>query len=224
MRFSLLFLVVISTVAFSGCGFGLYQTAKTLPKGDWRIGLAESYQGSPERELNYFSFPGQFDFRIGVHERVDVGVNLFFVTGLLVDAKVNVMPLNNPFALAFSGGIGGGVDAVNIKTGILHIPLRVIASYNVGKSVTPYGSIGYGMWWIFNREKPEDMKVPEGETEVGRQGYGDGTMKFTAGIELAVKEKVALYIEYSYQHPVYDDPGDYYTFIPMHFAGIGIRF
>ena len=31
-------------------------------------------------------------------------------------------------------------------------------------------------------------------------------------------------MEYIYRHPVVNDPGDYYKFLPNHFAGIGFRF
>ncbi len=219
--------LIVSLVSASilvSCGFANYQTAKTVSKGDYKIGLGVMYQGNTERELELLSFTPQADIRIGLHERVDLGIALFYAAGALVDAKVNVMPEEHPFALAFSGGLGGGVDAVNPTTGIVHIPLKILASYDLGKGFSPYLGFTHGMWWILNRSKPDELKPDEGETVAGWQGYGDGTIKITVGLEWKFIEKVALYLEYDYQHPVYDDPGDYYSFIPTHFAGFGFRF
>ena len=216
-------LALAAALIFVSCGYGSLQTAKTLPEGAVRLTLGEHYVGSTVRPVSFFSFPGDIGLRIGLHERVDMGISAFYMGGLLVDAKVNAMPPEHPFALAFSLGFAGAVDPFLPQSWLLHAPVHIHASYTFIDCLTPYAMLGYDIYWIFGRPKPE-VDDDTGDPEAARVGYGDGVLRVTGGIEWQVTDLVGLYLEYSYHHPVLSDPGDRFAFFPYHTVGIGISF
>ena len=217
-----LILLLIAATFISSCGYGMMQTAKTVAKGKSSYSFGAVYQGNEFRKIHIYSFTGQFNFRHGVHERVDFGIKQFFIAGLLADTKVNVLDPKSPAALSFSGGIGFALDPINMDM-ILQVPLYTHLSYTVKNVFTPYATFGYETNWIFGRERPE-IEVEEGFEEADRKGYGDGNIMINGGLEFHLGKKFFLMMEYIYRHPVVNDPGDYYKFLPNHFAGIGFRF
>lgn len=220
---SSVFFACVAALILTACGYGSLQTAKTLPKGEVRLAFGENYVGSTVRPVSFYSFPGDLALRVGLHERVDMGITALMMGGAFVDAKVNAMPPDNPFALAFSLGFGGAVDPFLAASWLLHAPLHIHASYTFLKCLTPYAMVGYDTYWVFGRPKP-DFGEDTGDPEVARAGYGDGLLRVTGGLEWQVTDLVGLYLEYSYHHPVVDDPGDRFAFFPYHTAGIGISF
>ncbi|HOW50511.1 MAG TPA: hypothetical protein PLV42_00545 [bacterium] len=216
-------LALAAALILTSCGYGSLQTAKTLPEGAVRLTLGEHYVGSTVRPVSFFSFPGDIGLRIGLHERVDMGISAFYMGGLLVDAKVNAMPPEHPFALAFSLGFAGAVDPFLPQSWLLHAPVHIHASYTFIDCLSPYAMLGYDIYWIFGRPEPE-VDDDTGDPEAARGGYGDGVLRVTGGLEWQVTDLVSLYLEYSYHHPVVSDTGDRFAFFPYHTAGIGIGF
>lgn len=216
---------VVAAGLLPACGAGVYQTARTLPPGEFRAIVAQGFvytELTEEQGMSQLNFEPDFAVRVGVAERVDVGFQWFFVGGGLVDAKVNVLPLDSAFALAFRGGFGAAAD-VGRDAGsawLLHVPLSVLASYTYER-VTPYVSFGYGFFWIFGRsltDPPENL-VPE-----ERRGYGDGVLRATGGLAIELTRRISLCLEYTYMPGVVDDPGDNYTFVDSHIVGVASTF
>ncbi|HNZ53318.1 MAG TPA: hypothetical protein PLD55_15105 [bacterium] len=216
-------IICLSFIVMTSCGYGMMQTAKTVEKGKSSYSFGTVYQGNKERPFYVYSISGQFNFRHGVHDRVDFGIKQFFIGGLLADAKVNVLDPKSPFALSFSSGIGFAVDPINVDI-ILQVPVFVHLSYTVKDTFTPYATFGYETNWIFRKEKPENIELEEGFELSQRKGYGDGNLVINGGFEFHLGRKVFLMLEYIYRHPVVNDPGDYYSFLPNHFGGLAIRF
>jgi hypothetical protein len=216
----------------SHCGYGNFQTAKTVPKGSYRITSAQQFQGNEdldERGVAATNFPPELMVRVGVTDRLDLGASVLMMGGLLIDAKVNVFPRMDRFALAFGGGIGAALDwgslDVDEMSAVLNLPLKAIVSYRIGAGFSPYFCLGYSFFWIFGRDA-SDIPPPEdpNTTYVDRQGYGDGLLRFTVGYEYKFTVRFGLLMEYSFWLPVVDDPGDFYTFIPNHMGGFGFVF
>ena len=201
----------------------MMQTAKTVAKGKSSYSFGAVYQGNEVRKISPLSFSGQFNFRHGVHDRVDFGIKQFFIAGLLADTKVNVLNPKSPVALSFSGGIGFALDPISMDM-ILQIPIYTHFSYTVKNVFTPYATVGYETNWIFGREKPDEVSVEEGFDLAKRKGYGDGNLMINGGLEFHLGKKFFLMMEYIFRQPVVNDSGDYYKFLPNHFAGIGFRF
>jgi hypothetical protein len=214
----------------SGCGYGQFQTAKTVEKGAYRITMAQQFQGNRDLEtrgVTHLNFPPDLMVRVGVADRVDLGASIFLMGGLLVDAKINFFPHMDRFALALSAGVGGAADWGSLEdvSAVLHVPLRTIVSYRLGESSTPYFGFGYAFYWIFGRD---DLDIPppdDSETTLaGWKGHGDGLLMFTVGYEHMVNVRFGVILEYRFWLPVVDDPGDHYAFIANHLGGIGFVF
>lgn len=217
-------------VTLLGCGFGQFQTAKTVPRGEYRITMAQQFQANEdlaERKLTINNFPPDIMVRVGLSDRVDVGADLFLAGGLILDAKINLFPTQKRFALAFSAGFGAAADWGNFDDtlAVLHLPIGAIMSYRFGQVFSPYMGIGYSFYWIFGRD---DLDIPPPDKPdtkyVERQGYGDGLTRFTIGAEFKINVRFGVLLEYSFWLPVVDDPGDFYTFVPNHMGGLAVVF
>lgn len=213
---------LIGAMGASGCaGTALFTTARTVPKHEVRFtaGVGVTYNSLVgERGFAVNNIPVQLGLRVGLTDQLDLGVRSLSA-GLLVDAKYNFVRPDSPFALALMGGVGGVYGGTDIgQTSAVHVPLSVVASYDVGP-LTPYAAAGYGAWWFvhpINREP--------GVTYARRTGTGDGTVDLKVGLELRVARRVALLVEYGYSHPVVDDPGDNFALVPTHLFATGVRF
>ena len=219
--------VLVSMLFFyTGCGLGLLQTAKTTPKGMLRVSGGGGYlynDNVEDGDPTLGNIPVQIALRYGVTDSLDVGARLFCLAGALADVKYNLMPSKSPLALSVWGGIGA---AANVNVGAksegwsLHLPLGVIASYELMGWLTPYAGLSYGFWWIFGRGGELDPNV----RYASREGYGDGLLTITAGFEFRLGRRFALLLEYNLFEPVVDDPGDFYSFIRSHLVQVGFRY
>lgn len=229
---SLLFRIsLITAVAYlcSACGLGQFQTARTEPKGHVRFTVAQTFQTNENMKDQGnvpTHLPPQAEVRVGVHERVDVGVSTLLLSGLMVDGKVNLIPPDHDFALALRLGAGAAYDLGGEGPGwILHVPFTVIASYRFLGCLSPYAGLGYGAFWVFGREPSSELFVDDPEAEpVDRKGYGDGVLRLTAGLEWMINARLGILAEYTFLPAVVDDPGDNFTFVDNHLFGLGLRF
>jgi hypothetical protein len=207
-----------------GCGLGLYQTARTTPRGKVDVAVAGAFQYNdlvPRRGVTPFNFPTQVNVRVGVHDRVDLGATVLMAGGLLVDAKVNVAPPGRALALSVLAGVGAAADWGEEGASTLHLPVTLIASWTFLDVLTPYVGLGYGFWWFFGR--PVSEPDPSA-TYAQRAGHGDGVLRLTAGLEWLVGGGFGILVEYSYLPVVVDDPGDNFAFRDNHLVGFGLRF
>ena len=210
-------------VATAGCSMGQFQTARTLPVGTFRNSTAIYVAANELIEERSFhpltNIQSHVELRAGVHERVDVGVQWFAFSGAKADVKVNVMPPDHDFALAFQAGFGGAAS-VNDESYFLHLPVNLLASYRLPFEISPYVGLGYGFYWIMGREPGYQLPA----NVMPRDGWGDGLLRTTVGCEFAITELVALLVEYDYLHQVVDDRGDFYAFVDTHLAGLAVQF
>jgi hypothetical protein len=209
-------------------GLGLLQTARTLPRGEYRSSLSAGYDWNfmvddEARGGVAVGSPGniilQYAGRFGVREHVDMGVKLFFGLGALVDAKVQM--IDRPrLAVSLLGGAGGAFDAFS-GAEVLHVPLSLLASYRVAGWLVPYAGAGYGAFWIFNYGS--DPQIPPGSWAARRTWHGDGLMMLHAGFAFDITRRTALLLEYGYLRPIVEDPGDHYEFATNHLFLIGVQ-
>jgi len=217
-------LLLACALAVQGCGYGLFQTARTVPRGEYHFMVAGAFQGNElirERGVTMYNYAPQVDMRIGVADRVDLGVGLLLGPGLRVDAKVNVLPPGHAAAVSFSAGLGGALDMGQTSAWLLHVPVNVLASYTFHGRLTPYAAVGYGFYWIFGRTL---SSTDPNAVYADRGGWGDGVLRLTAGLEWRIRGRFALLVEYSFLPAVVDDPGDNFAFMDNHVAGFGARF
>ncbi len=227
----------------SSCGYGQYQTARTVLKGDVRFTIAQNVlHNKNQQQLSETNFwgpvshvvgnwairaPQEIRVRIGAGERTDVGVALFLAGGLLVDAKVNLMPTDHDLAIAVQGGVGGALDTASWRDGdkatVWHIPLGVLASYRLWSCFSPYLGAAYHTYWFVGRPLPDEIYDPQADY-VDRKYHGDGVLRLTIGFEHHLNSRFAWLAEYTLLYPVLDDPGDNYAFVTNHLWGLGLAF
>lgn len=204
-----------------GCGMTSLQTARTVPRGETQTTIAVSYLRNDQRYESLFpALPLDFMVRHGATDQIDLGARVFLGLGVLGDAKWNLLPRDRRTALAVSVGAGGAANpgGSNKASEIVHVPVGVTASHAVTSWFTPYASIGYGAYWIFNYADRDPTK-----TYAARTGTGDGLLMAHLGIELSRASGRALLLEYTYARPVVDDPGDQFSFTTNHFFSIGFH-
>lgn len=213
-----------------GCGFGALQTARPTPRGalDVTLGWGVVYNETVARRakeggsgLGFANFPIEANFRYGLTHRVDLGLKLFYVAGVLLDTKVNLLSPENRWALSLRAGFGGAKDLVQREdAGFVHLPVILSASYDLRCGLTPYVALGYELYWIFGRDKADTPAVDY----VERKGYGDHLLTATAGLQYRFNRYVALLLEYTFWQPVVDDPGDFFSFVQNHVVLLGVSF
>ena len=215
------------SVFVGGCGLSQLQTARTVPPGAWRttIGAGFAYNRLiKEREnlvLPVSNVPVEIAVRHGINDQVDVGLRTFMGLGALADAKWNLLPVDGRAALAVASGGGVAADPGGTErlAWIAHIPISVIASTELTRLITPYAAIGYRSFWIFNYGPPPEP----GSRYAARSWTGDGVVLAQFGVELSTPGGRAFLLEYGYERPVVDDPGDSFSFVPTHLFSVGFR-
>jgi len=216
-------LAPLAAVAAAGCSMGQFQTARPLPAGAVQAGVAVYAAANeliaergfqPLANIQY-----HVELRLGVHERVDVGAQWFGAGGGKADVKVNLMPPDHDLALAVQTGFGGA-HSLHTDAYFLHLPVNLLASYRFPHGLSPYVGLGYGFYWVMDRQ----LEQPAAGDELPRDGWGDGVLRATVGLEYEIDELVALLAEYDFLTQVVDDRGDHFAFVDSHLAGLAVRF
>jgi hypothetical protein len=223
---SIQLLVLAAAVSLTGCGYGQFQTARTTPPGQVYVTAAQLYvtNKNSDQRVWLYEVPQEVDVRVGLSEQVDIGAKLFFLSGLLVDTKVNLVADQSAFAFALHGGLGAAriyTGSESDSAGVIHLPIGAIASYRLFGQLSPYVGFDYGFYWIFGRQL--EYRDPK-KVYAKRAGYGDGLGRVSVGIEWEVSKPLAFVFEYDLLLPLIDDPGDNFAFITNHIVGFGIRF
>lgn len=207
------------SILLTGCGLTSLQTARTVPRGQTQTTVAVSYLRNDQPQFFVPYVPLDLMVRHGATDQIDFGARAFLGLGILGDVKWNLLPRDRRTALAVSVGAGGAAYPGSYKgTEIVHVPVGVTASHAVTSWFTPYASIGYGAYWIFNYADRDPTM-----TYAARTGTGDGLLMAHLGIELSGVSGRALLLEYTYARPVVDDPGDQFSFTTNHFFSIGFH-
>ncbi len=147
--------------------------------------------------------------RIGVGERVDVGITSFFGFGLRADVKVMLSRATLPFAIAVRAGAGAAWNTDSRSIAAAYA--GGIASYTFGV-VEPFVAVTFMNHWIFGSPAPTDP-LPAGQTYAPRAGYGDGLLQLALGVRIFASARTSVAFEYARWEPVQNDPGDGYSFI-----------
>lgn len=206
----------------SGCGLGLMQTGKTTPPGTWTTRAGGGYVHNEmvaERGRSLTNYPLQIGWRRGIDEQTDMGIELLLGGGVQLDGKHNLRPSTDPLALAIQAG-AGAAHVLGTNTNLAQIPVRGIASYDLGDA-TPYLGLGMEVVWIFGYES--DTAPPPGAMPVGRKGHGDGNLTANLGVDFELGPYRHLMIELAYRTPVFDDPGDDFAFVDNFVFLVGVR-
>jgi opacity protein-like surface antigen len=211
----------------AGCGWGSLQTARPTPKGalDMTLGAGLVHNETVQRRRDIgesayavTNFPHMFNARLGLTDRLDVGLKLFHLAGLQLDTKINLLSPTSRFALSVRAGFGGARDLWTKKgAGLVNLPVALHASYDFPCGLTPYVSAGYSMYWIFGRDKEDTDQVDY----VDREGTGDHLVTVNAGLQYRFTKIFAMQVEYNYWAPVVDDPGDFFSFVQNHIVLVG---
>jgi opacity protein-like surface antigen len=206
----------------SGCGLGLMQTGKTTPPGTWKTRFGGGYihnEMVAERGRTLTNYPLQIGWRRGLDEQTDMGIELLLGGGVQLDGTHNLRPSTDPLALAIQAG-AGAAHVLGTDTNLAQIPVRGIASYDLGDA-TPYLGLGMEVVWIFGYES--DLAPPPGAMPVGRKGHGDGNLTANVGVDFELGPHRHLMIELAYRTPVFDDPGDDFAFVDNFVFLLGVR-
>lgn len=106
-------LVLAGLLGAAGCGYGLHQTAKTQRPGTVSLQTGISYvsneviSAQPEGVGPFVSLGGDVGpLRVGLSDHMDMGLGFFYVNGLRLDSKLNVMPREDRLAIAPRIGAG----------------------------------------------------------------------------------------------------------------------
>lgn len=197
-----------------GCGVGALQTARPAPPGtrQWVLSTGGLTNETRGRQV----LPAQASVRVGVGERADIGVATLLASGALVDAKVGLLSPSSPLAVSVRGGVGAAAPLF-ASAWVVHVPLALHVSYDLGARFTPYSMAAYQAYWIFGYGS-----CPHGSRCVGRRGYGDGVLGVSLGVMLWKSAAQGFVVEYNHTRPIVDDPGDHYSFTTTHFVLAGI--
>jgi hypothetical protein len=206
----------------TGCGYGLHQTAKTQLPGSVSLETGVSYvtndvlsaQSLPTYKLGAELGP----LRVGLSDHVDLGVGLFYVQGLRVDSKFNVMPRASRLAIA--PRIGAGYAASSDRSTAMWMA-GVIGSYDVTPTFTPYLSATFANHWFASPTPVADLG--QGERLAPPTGAGDGLLQLVGGFQWRLGS-VALSAEYGRWLPVQNDPGTFFAFVATEVVSFGVRF
>jgi len=218
--------LIAAAFMLGGCTSGLLQTARTTPKDHVDVTLGQGFlynEMVADRGIALPNLPPQLMVRVGVHERVDVGVRHILGDGIQLDAKVNLMDPGDKLAVSLSLGVGAAgyllsfdqEDVVSVT-----MPLNLIVSYDIDW-FTPYLGIGYHTWWHVGYEPPGG--VPEGAKLAAREGHGDGMLAIHVGGEIRINKNLAFMLEYGAWASVLDDPGDNFAMTTSHMVFVGLR-
>jgi hypothetical protein len=202
----------------SGCSFGAFQTAHTQAPSTASVtpGVAQLFNRIDDQQGRgaATNLGAQLGARVGVSQRVDVGLGSFLLSGVKADVKVNLLERHQ--RLALSPRLGAGY---RLERSVGMLEGGAIASYRLFDKFEPYLGLTFANHWI----EPEPPPGPLPSNVVGRSGTGDGLLQLNLGVELMLSEHVALLGEYGHWFPLNNDPGDFYTFVPSNIAGVALR-
>lgn len=164
--------------------------------------------------------------RFGIHDRMDMSLGLFLLTGVQWHAKVNLMPPECPLAIAVQMGISGAVLPFQFDETVpwvLRAPINLLASVDIAKWFTPHIGAGYQFWWFFKMQRSPNAQLEPGYEWVERKGYGDGVVRLLGGLAFHTSERRTLMLEYAALIPVVNDLGDNFKFVLNHHFGIALQ-
>jgi hypothetical protein len=186
-----------------------FQTAKTVPKGDGEILIAVGGGGISEGFGDESVGFGTFELggRIGVGEKVDVGLKISHFVSYLVDVKYQfVGDQDSKFAMATGPGLG--IYAFGFGTTLLQATLPLHMSVHPSETLGIYFTPRYS------------AQIAIGD-ESGSLNYLGGS------VGLEVGRKVRFGADVSYMH-LLDDGVDGDTFedfgLGLFQVGIGVKF
>ncbi len=223
MKAARLIAVACAAALTTGCGWGLHESARTLPPGQVSSGgaitLAANERADDGKLRVATVVPDVVPVRVGITRRVDVGVGLFYLVGLRADVKVSLLPPTSIFALAVRGGAGGAVFPEKLVTAFA----GVLASVDLGEVIEPYLGVTYATHWIFGLYTGATLNP--GERLASRAGYGDGVLQNALGVRFFVdgggRTRASVSMEYGLWVPLQNDPGDGFAFVLSHLGSLG---
>jgi hypothetical protein len=212
-------LALVSAMLLSACSFGTFQTAHTQAPATVSVtpGVTQVFNRIDDQQGRggLTNVGAQLGGRVGITKRVDAGVGSFLLSGVKLDAKVNLLdPLQK---LAVSPRLGAGL---RFGREIYMVEGGAIASYRFFDWFEPYVGLTFANHWI--QPDPPDIVLPS--NVVDRTGTGDGLLQLSLGVELAATRHFALLAEYGHWFVLNNDPGDYYRFLPTNIVGVALRF
>jgi hypothetical protein len=155
--------------------------------------------------------------RVGLGRHVDVGVGGFLLSGGRADVKLNLLAPDERLAIAPRLGVG-----YQVNHAIFMAELGVVESYRLVPWLEPYGGLALADHWIGNYDAPDSPPVRQ--TFAARTYSGDGLLKANLGVAFMPSSDVTLMVEYGHWFFLFDDPGDFYSFLPADVLGAAIRF
>jgi hypothetical protein len=153
------------TVALTGCPSpNIYGTARTVRPGAVEHTIAAEGLGVATSSGGFYTptLPS-YQARIGLHDRVDLGLRLSSLSAVGVDTKINLLRGSVDLAVVpgvqgtYVGlGVGSGSDSANVGFGLMYLNLPAVVGLNINRSfsvlLTPgigaglaFGSVSSGM-------------------------------------------------------------------------------
>lgn len=211
-------------VATAACGYGTFQTAKTVAPGHTTLAAGASYvsnrNDSVEGHGGLDALAAELGpLRLGLTDHLDVGASMYLGLGARVDAKYNLLPRRARLAIAPRLGVGAARQS---SWSFLMAMSGLLASYDVAPWVTPYAGLTYADHWI-SPETAAKTTLPNTRM-AARRGYGDGLLMPVAGVRLGSEDSASFHVEYTRYVPMQNDPGDQYAFIPSNVVVAGFAF
>jgi hypothetical protein len=222
--------LAFAVVTAGGCGFGQLQTARTTPAGMTQATIGGTFVSSgfengrkppsPDPQVLFppAYVPPHFELRHGLTDNVDIGARLTFGIGFTGDVKVNLLPVRLPLAIAVSAGAGPSVSLGEQGIYILHVPVTLSASYDLG-ALTPYAGVGCHGVWMWGTDDPTRPDY----NYTAPTGRGEGFLTPVGGLAIGRAGGPALLIEYGRLVTLWHDPGHGYTFVPAHMFSMAFR-
>lgn len=145
LQFTLIFCLLQGCVMTS-----CYQTGRTLKPNELNIGVGTGYFRSEDINDNPFTneyLLGEYFFRIGIQEALDVGLKLDCSANVLVDMKVRLyQPADSMFAVA--AGLGYGTNLLYMLLGgdideVQYVKIPTYFSYHPSSKFSIYFSPQY---------------------------------------------------------------------------------
>ena len=201
----------------------LLQTAHTVPPAGVRGALGVS---SVHNELSgergeaggaeIFSLSGEPSARVGLTSSLDIGAAPLLSKGGALDAKLNLIRPEAPFALAPRLRLGFAVPG---DDRLFLAEAGVVVSHRLWTVLEPYAGLGFANHWITRPLTTADLEPNQSLAE--RSGAGDGLVKLHAGLSLGSQGGFAGLLEYGFWKTAQNDPGDGFRFVDNHVASLG---
>jgi hypothetical protein len=217
-------LIWICSFAATGCcSYGLLQTAHTTPPaaGQVRCGASEVVNELTDDSERHplLGLSGELGARVGLARFLDIGAAPFFRLGVTADAKANVMPPGEAFALA--PRLALGYAAYEEGSSLFMAEAGVIASYR-WHGVEPYFGLAMSNNWTDYAVEPGPLA--SNQKMAARKGYGDGLLKSQLGVDVTLQGVFGFLAEYGHWKTLQNDPGDGFRFVDNHVFALAMRF